>query len=221
MDLLRVRDGFRMIYTSYYSGKKRGADVSISLYPPKGWKGQHLPIFAPAVEILNQWKASKQDMSAEDEYAIAFSKQLDDNWQLIDLWLKKQSVSKDVTLLCYEGLNKFCHRHLVGDRIKKLRPDLWGGEVGEMIEVKSSTEHLSWAELMGGTSFDGLPKGWKTVSSLGSELVGKDVMFYVPSSRTWVKAHVADYMEQGRFCEIKGKHRYYIACSPDSIAINK
>ncbi|MEH2340289.1 MULTISPECIES: hypothetical protein [unclassified Nostoc] len=40
------------IYTSYYRGEIRGEAISISLYPPKNWKGKHLPLFAPTPELV-------------------------------------------------------------------------------------------------------------------------------------------------------------------------
>ncbi|MEJ6486752.1 hypothetical protein N0Y54_36760 [Nostoc punctiforme UO1] len=52
------------VYTSFYRGEIRGEAVSISLYPPKNWKGKHLPLFAPTPELLNWWKASAQDTAA-------------------------------------------------------------------------------------------------------------------------------------------------------------
>ncbi len=42
-----------MIFTSFYKGEIKGEGVSISLYPPKGWTGRHLPLFAPTPELLH------------------------------------------------------------------------------------------------------------------------------------------------------------------------
>ncbi|NEU83625.1 DUF488 domain-containing protein [Nostoc sp. UIC 10630] len=89
------------VYTSFYRGEIRGEAVSISLYPPKNWKGKHLPLFAPTPELLKWWKASAQDAEAEFEYERRFREVLQSRQQLIDLWVRKQQqASADVTLLC-------------------------------------------------------------------------------------------------------------------------
>jgi uncharacterized protein YeaO (DUF488 family) len=122
-----------MIYTSYYQGTVKGEGVSISLYPPKGFVGKHLPLFAPAAELLNWWKSSKQDVDDQKEYAQRFSESLQGKLQFVDVWLKKQSKDNDITLLCYEGEGKFCHRHLVGQIVNERSPELWGGEVSQCL----------------------------------------------------------------------------------------
>ncbi|YAF99011.1 MAG: hypothetical protein AB3A66_28865 (plasmid) [Nodularia sp. CChRGM 3473] len=119
------------IYTSYYSGKIIGEPVSISLFPPKGWKGKHLPLFAPTPELLSWWKSSAKDPAAQMEYKRQFHEILDSRQQLIKLWVSKQKDNlADITLLCYEKTGYFCHRHQVGEEVvQKYLPELWGGEV--------------------------------------------------------------------------------------------
>ncbi|MBW4557141.1 MAG: DUF488 domain-containing protein [Trichormus sp. ATA11-4-KO1] len=120
-----------MIYTSYYAGEIKGEAVSISLYPPKNWKGKHLPLFAPTPELLKWWKASAKDAIAQQEYERQFRDILDSRQQLIQLWVNKQKDdSQDITLCCYEKTGYFCHRHQVGEEVvQKYLPELWGGEV--------------------------------------------------------------------------------------------
>ncbi|MEH2430822.1 MAG: DUF488 family protein [Nostoc sp.] len=116
------------VYTSFYRGEIRGEAVSISLYPPKNWKGKHLPLFAPTPELLKWWKASVQDTAAEEEYTREFRKTLDSRQQLIQLWVRKQKENpQDTTLCCFEKTGDFCHRYQVGEEILQ---ELWGGEVG-------------------------------------------------------------------------------------------
>ncbi|MEJ6485565.1 hypothetical protein N0Y54_30410 [Nostoc punctiforme UO1] len=62
-----------MIYTSYYRGEIKGEGISISLYPPKNWKGKHLPLFAPTPELLKSWKASAQNAEAEKRVRASVS----------------------------------------------------------------------------------------------------------------------------------------------------
>lgn len=120
------------VYTSYYRGEIRGEAISISLYPPKNWKGKHLPLFAPTPELLKWWKASAQDAEAEKDYERRFREVLQSRQQLIELWINRQGQnSGDITLCCYEKPTDFCHRHQVGEElVQKYLPELWGGEVG-------------------------------------------------------------------------------------------
>ncbi|YAF98932.1 MAG: DUF488 family protein (plasmid) [Nodularia sp. CChRGM 3473] len=119
------------IYTSYYAGQIKGEPVSISLYPPKGWKGKHLPLFAPTPELLSWWKASAKDPAAQQEYKRQFREILDSRQQLIQLLVNKHKDNPvDMTLCCFEKSGDFCHRHQVGEEVvQKYLPELWGGEV--------------------------------------------------------------------------------------------
>ncbi len=88
------------VYTSYYRGEIRGEGISISLDPPKNWKGKHLPLFAPTSELLKWWKASAQDTEAELEYERQFLLVLQERQQLIELWVqKRQQTSAILPLL--------------------------------------------------------------------------------------------------------------------------
>ncbi|MBE9053550.1 DUF488 family protein [Nostocales cyanobacterium LEGE 11386] len=119
------------IYTSYYAGTIIGEPLSISLFPPKGWKGKHLPLFAPTPELLKWWKASAKDAAAQQEYKRQFRDILDSRQQLIELWANKQKDNpRDITLCCFEKSGDFCHRHQVGEEVvQKYLANQWGGEV--------------------------------------------------------------------------------------------
>ncbi|BAY42034.1 hypothetical protein NIES2111_64300 (plasmid) [Nostoc sp. NIES-2111] len=121
-----------MIFTSHYRGEIKGEAVSISLYPPKGWTGKHLPLFAPTPELLHWWKSSAKDAAAQEEYKRRFRKILDSRQQLIGLWVGKQKDKPvDMTLCCFEPAEEFCHRHQVEEEVIQVYlPELWGGEVG-------------------------------------------------------------------------------------------
>ena len=122
------------IYTSYYKGEIKGEAVSISLYPPKGWTGKHLPLFAPTPELLHWWNKSAKDAAAQNEYKHRFRSLLDSRQQLIQLWVGKQKDNPvDMTLCCFEKTGDFCHRYQVGEEVvQKYLPELWGGEVGSI-----------------------------------------------------------------------------------------
>lgn len=121
-----------MIFTSFYKGEIKGEAVSISLYPPKGWTGKHLPLFAPTPELLSWWKSSAKDAAAQDEYKHRFREILDSRQQLIGLWVGKQKDKPVVmTLCCFEKTGDFCHRYQVGEEVIQVYlPELWGGEIG-------------------------------------------------------------------------------------------
>ncbi len=136
---LTTRDHPR-IYTSWYGGQKIGEETSISLYPPKTFKGKHEPLFAPTCEILTQYKDRDPKkitaVQAIARYKRDFNAEMVNREALIDRWLEQFSQqTKSVTLLCYEADdperldNQFCHRHIVSELIKSKRPDIWGGEV--------------------------------------------------------------------------------------------
>ncbi|UKP01107.1 DUF488 family protein, N3 subclade [Nostoc sp. UHCC 0870] len=120
------------IYTSYYAGEIKGETISISLYPPKSWTGKHLPLFSPTPELLNWWKSSAKDTTAQQEYKRQFREILDSRLTLIQLWVAKQKDNPvDITLCCFEKTGDFCHRYQVGEEVvQKYLPELWGGEVG-------------------------------------------------------------------------------------------
>lgn len=124
------------IYTSWYKGEQIGESISISLYPPKDFDGKHLPLLAPSDTLFRQWKASKKDEAAQQEYTKTFLAEIEAKSQLIDVWLNK--LSGDVTLNCYEEYPQFCHRHLLKDLLESKRPGIWGGEVTEVLRVNKS-----------------------------------------------------------------------------------
>jgi len=134
-----------MIFTSHYRGPQKGAQISISIYPPQNWKGAHLPLFAPSKKLFDL-------KPSPEEYSRIFAEEMQAKNQLINIWLSKRA--EDITLNCYERLPNFCHRHLVGQIIKSKRPDLWGGELEESTQpsankIKALTLHQPWAALVG------------------------------------------------------------------------
>lgn len=88
------------VYTSFYRGEIQGEAVSISLYPPKNWKGKHLPLFAPTPELLKWWKASAQDAEAEKRVRASIPGDSSVTQQLIDLWVRKQQLLRVQILHC-------------------------------------------------------------------------------------------------------------------------
>lgn len=111
-----------MIYTSYFAKASTIKDayrVSISLFIPKGiYVNEQAIILAPTWDILNQYKRN-YDTSV---YTKAYLKLLQDRHEEVSKLINHlEEISKDklVLLLCWEGPNKFCHRHILADYLKK------------------------------------------------------------------------------------------------------
>lgn len=102
-------------YTSYYANKnileQNYLLFSISNSVPKylNYSTFKIKIFVPSWSIVNNYKLNLID---EDEYTRLYLKQL----ETIDFTLiynHMLSYDKIPVFLCYEGKNKFCHRHIL------------------------------------------------------------------------------------------------------------
>lgn len=123
-----------MIFTSHYNSHVIGDRVSISIHPPKNWKGGHLQMFAPTQELLDFWKKSPQDGEAWETYSGMYKAIMQERMLRVKEWLKSLSFDRNMTLFCYP--EKYCHRSLVGLIIEKHRPDCWGGEIGDVSDER-------------------------------------------------------------------------------------
>lgn len=103
------------IYTSYYGNiknlPKNIIPISISLYPPKDYKGLKCEQLYPTLTIWNNWKKNHD----KEEYIKDYMKYLYtlNKNNILDK-LNKKSKGKDICLICYELPNDFCHRHYAG-----------------------------------------------------------------------------------------------------------
>ncbi|WP_341532184.1 DUF488 family protein (plasmid) [Nostoc sp. UHCC 0302] len=115
----------------------------------KNWLVKHLPLFAPTPELLKWWKSSAQDAEAELECERRFREVLQEQQQLIDFWVRRQQqTSADITLLCFEKSGDFCHRYIVGrEVIGRSLPELWGGEVGKVVNYPKDTNTVLTLEI--------------------------------------------------------------------------
>ena len=111
-----------MIYTSYYANYKNFGDavlVQISRSKPSSvFINYAISEFMPSSSLLFNYKAGKvsEDMYIS-EYIAQLDKHSDDRYQSFFDWLLSQE--KDVVFLCYEGKDKFCHRHILADYLNK------------------------------------------------------------------------------------------------------
>jgi len=113
------------LYTGYFAkhGKSKRA-VAITRRKPSWFKGRHEPRLAPSTELLEAWLGT--DMT-KSEYAIRFQKQLDALTPLQIEDITREALKDGDILVCYEKPDKFCHRHLVAEFLRKL-----GHTVNEM-----------------------------------------------------------------------------------------
>ena len=108
------------IHTSNYA-KARKMDkskfllVSISIFPPKDWRGLNARELAPSHELL---KAYHNGMS-ESDYEKEYRKQISNlnNLHSQFEWMAQKANGRDIVLLCYEKVGDFCHRHILSDII--------------------------------------------------------------------------------------------------------
>ncbi|GIW59583.1 MAG: hypothetical protein KatS3mg087_0649 [Patescibacteria group bacterium] len=159
-----------MIFTSHYSGHAIGKRTSISIHPPKGWKGGHLQLFAPTKDLLEFWKKSSQDADAWEEYKEQFKAIIQQRMPQVKDWVKGLYSDENVTLLCYP--EKYCHRSLVGLIIEKHRPDCWGGEIGDANSAKLTEVYKRLLKMSAPTVTDEngeiLPQVFKGLPAIGS-----------------------------------------------------
>lgn len=96
-----------MIFTSYFANYRNFGDltpISISRFPPKGFKGEQRLDLAPSSSLLKRYK---EGLVSEEEYAIEYLASLPEEINIPD----------NTVLLCYEKKGDFCHRRLLGDKL--------------------------------------------------------------------------------------------------------
>lgn len=131
-----------MIFTSYFAKTKKFPEnfipVSISQWPPKGYKGLECKALAPTKEILLNYKNSKDpDNIKEDTYIKNYNKDVLNTVNFKKLFLELQDkLDEDIlnnldteniwesnalhlVLTCYEKSEDFCHRNLVSKELNK------------------------------------------------------------------------------------------------------
>lgn len=88
------------------------------------------------------------------------------------------------------------------------------------VEVKSTTEHLTVAELLGGVATYGqLPNGWVSPKAIASIAIGSKVFVKNLRNRDWEAGIVHEYWEMGRFLEVRCGKRLQKVFSIENIVI--
>lgn len=103
------------IYTSNFANAGKAPNpVAISKGVPIWFKGQVYKALAPTWELVN---AYKKDGISVQKYEKRYFKLLADRGIKPEKVLAGLSVynEDEVTLLCWEAPNKFCHRRLIAD----------------------------------------------------------------------------------------------------------
>lgn len=113
-----------LVTASYYEPEKwRGQSYRISLGYPRGrkkaWKD--LPLLAPERETVAAYRQGRIDAQ---RYVQEYDDLLRSRWREVAAWLGSLKPDDDVTLLCFEREGEFCHRHLIAELVRRLRPEL-------------------------------------------------------------------------------------------------
>ena len=104
----------------------RGKPMRVSRYAGRGLKKSQygwgvVRCLAPDWELV---KAFRSGMLSQEEYSAAYRRGLEESWGEVQSWLSSLSPDEDITLLCHEPEGKFCHRRLIGELVKRYRPDV-------------------------------------------------------------------------------------------------
>lgn len=100
--------------------KNDGMRILVTRYYPRGVKRENfnewIRELAPSKELLLSFKNGKID---EEEYEKIFRKEMkNEKSQNILYDIAAKSTKQNITLLCYEPEDMFCHRHILADMIK-------------------------------------------------------------------------------------------------------
>lgn len=100
--------------------------VSISRYPPRGFKGYKCFEFAPSVRLLKEYKEGLRN----DHYAYRYER---DVLKKIDVHrvfeeLARMACGRDIVLCCFEPALHFCHRRILAHYVKRV----WGYSIEEL-----------------------------------------------------------------------------------------
>ena len=116
-----------MFYTASYFQPKHhhGKLIAVSRTIPKGFRvDDRLEFLAPSQALLADWKAEN---ITQEKYTERYREQLKTSWNQVQNWLSSLSPQENLSLLCWEAKDKFCHRNLVALLVKRHRQECFGG----------------------------------------------------------------------------------------------
>ncbi len=121
------------IFTTYFANLRKIPEdvipISISVKPPKGWKGLSYPKLFPTEKMIADYKRSGDERKMMQSYNTEILGKLNPFEVLKDLdkisveyteWLTDKDVDHGlkIALVCYEKPGDFCHRRLVARWLK-------------------------------------------------------------------------------------------------------
>lgn len=100
--------------------------VSISRFPPRGFRGYKCFEFAPSVRLLKEYKEGLRN----DHYAYRYER---DVLKKIDVHrvfegLARMACGRDIVLCCFEPALQFCHRRILAHYVERV----WGYSIEEL-----------------------------------------------------------------------------------------
>lgn len=104
-----------MIYTSYFARLKYVINpISICGKAPVWFDGPQYKILAPKYSFFRDYKDGKIN---SEEYTFLYKKEVLDTLNVSNVYtdLYHKYDSANFTLMCYEKIGDFCHRHLVAE----------------------------------------------------------------------------------------------------------
>ena len=107
----QVEDRQPIFLTTYFARVKKMNPylnyVSIALKTPPGFPGRQLLELAPTSQMLYDIKTTGDI----EKYTREFRERL----RRLDIFDVVEKLGPEAILVCYEGVGKFCHRHLVAE----------------------------------------------------------------------------------------------------------
>ena len=100
--------------------------VSISRFPPKGFKGYKCFEFAPPADLLRRFKNGL----SQYQYSVKYRRVVLDNIDVHKVFenLAVQACGRDIVLCCFEPAFDFCHRRLLAQYVQ----EVWGYSIEEL-----------------------------------------------------------------------------------------
>lgn len=100
--------------------------VSISRFPPRGFKCYKCYEFAPSADLLRRFKAGLSEYRYRVMYRRDVLERIDVHKVFEDLAVK--ACGRDIVLCCFEPAFNFCHRRLLASYVQ----EVWGYSIEEL-----------------------------------------------------------------------------------------
>ena len=100
--------------------------VSISRFPPRGFKGYKCFEFAPSADLLKRFKGGLSQYHYGVRYRRDVLESIDVHKVFEDLAVR--ACGRDIVLCCFEPPFDFCHRRLLARYVQ----EVWGYSIEEL-----------------------------------------------------------------------------------------